>query len=134
MSPEAQRIAIAEALGWRVCNGYLIHPEGGTTSEQVASLRGIGAVTVERWLSAAMRTPYQEGIPDYVNDLNEIRNVEKLLTTEAKCGAYAGKLAGICEGGPDHPWRSVRNHIWHASAAQRAEALLMTLNLWKEAK
>jgi len=57
--------------------------------------------------------------PDYLNDLNAMHGAEKML----ECGeAYETELIRSCKDAP----------IWHATATQRAEAFLRTLNLWTE--
>jgi hypothetical protein len=65
-------------------------------------------------------------IPDYLNDLNAMHEAEKILThdqadsfTEFLWSQNADNVL-------------VDSYIWHATAAQRAEALLKALNLWKE--
>lgn len=102
MSPEAQRIAIAEACGWTAISRY----------------NGIG-------LSPSGR---HELIPDYLNDLNAIHEAEKIFLVGAveenwkRYDAYRKHL--------DEMVGSEDAHV--ATAAQRAEAFLRTLNLWTE--
>ena len=60
--------------------------------------------------------------PDYLNDLNAMHEAEKVLTNE-HWETYAGHLAELHQ-----PLASFR--FLHATAAQRAEAFLRTLNLW----
>jgi hypothetical protein len=83
MTPEAQRIAIAEACG----------------------LTG--------WQEA-------RALPNYLNDLNAMHEAEKYLTNEA-FEVYIGKLRKMF---------IARDNAHCATAAQRAEAFLRTLNLW----
>ena len=63
-----------------------------------------------------------QGIPNYFNDLNAMHEAEKVLFPkhEAKWAEYMSIVCG-------HSWRI----IWTATAAQRAEAFLRTLDLWK---
>ena len=63
-----------------------------------------------------------EGTPDYLNDLNAMHEAEKVLTDEQK-REYRICLFRLCD---CYAGREV-----HATAAQRAEAFLKTLNLWK---
>ena len=93
MSPEKQRIAIAEACGWR------------------KDKRGLG------WLTPSGE--YSE-LPDYLNDLNAMHEAEKRLRNQFNTveEAYWRNLA------------HVQPHPIYATAAQRAEAFLRTLNLW----
>jgi len=106
MTPEAQRIAIAEACGITVradlsgyCNDH----------------RGCADWNV---------------IPDYLSDLNTMHEAEKTLTP-AQCCIYDHVLADLRNWIPNE-----RAHVrlWHATASQRAEAFLRTLNLWDDNK
>ena len=102
MTTEAQQIAIAEACGYeRRLDGY--------------------------WREKGMVGSC--GIPDYLNDLNAMHEAEKFLDEMPNihgpgvgiCSAievYEDMLLGMC----DHPIR--------ATAAQRCEAFLKTLNKW----
>lgn len=112
MSPEAQRIAIAELRGWvRIIEkrGHLWQGE-----------RADGSVGL---------------IPDYLNDLNAIREAEKVLTEE-QLPEYGHQLAKLTVNMlPNAWWDQTADEvakIAHASAAKRAEALLRTLGLWEE--
>lgn len=111
MKPEEQRIAIAEACGWRFVYDYTYNlnspPEFTTISPEGRRFCGHH--------------------PDYLNDLNAMHEAEKVLPYE-KLYAYEDWLKdGNSSGG--HPAQLCH---WHASAAQRAEAFLRTLNLWKD--
>jgi len=105
MKKQEQRIAIAEACGWENINDLWIGNVSGTTS--------------------------RERVPDYLNDLNAMHEAEKVLddSWEAvpprQCGLYIGQL---CENNP----MISQYGLIHATAAQRAEAFLKTLNLWDE--
>lgn len=57
-------------------------------------------------------------LPDYLNDLNAIHEAEKLIMDESSIiyVEYLGQIS--CP--------------WHATAAQRAEALLKTIGKWEE--
>ena len=63
-----------------------------------------------------------EECPDYLNDLNAMHEAEKVLT-ESHQGTMIDFLV-IVE-------RQEGWNAFHATAAQRAEAFLKTLNLWK---
>lgn len=103
MNKEKQRIKIAEAVGWKKLKGF---SDSGwpllLTPPEKPNKEG-----------------YLEAIPDYLNDLSAVHEIEKLLTEEE---AYETELIRVCQATP----------IWHATAAQRAEAFLKTLNLWEE--
>jgi hypothetical protein len=59
---------------------------------------------------------YVDDLPDYLNDLNAMHEAEWFIMNELSV-EYVRNLEKI-------------SCIWHASAAQRAEAFLKTLNLW----
>lgn len=108
MSPEAQRIAIAEACGWKNARGYWgIPPEGGR------------------------RFPYSEhheedwrlkpflGLPDYLNDLNAMHEATQSLTKD-QLRWYRNLLIEMTG-----TFEAV-----DATAAQRAEAFLRAIGKW----
>ena len=106
MTPEQQRIAIADASGWRRIG-----------TEKNLPLYG--------WIEQG---PCEE-IPDYLNDLNAMHEAEKVLEADRATGKggwsdYNTWLQFISDrdGKPK----------WHATAAQRAEAALRTLGKWKD--
>lgn len=107
MSPEAQRIAIAEACGWTKVHYEAGHkpPYGNPPG------KGIG-----------------RSLPNYLNDLNAVHEAEMVLTEEQR-SIYCYHLL------PNKEQAFEREDVWigaHATSAQRAEAFLRTLNLWKE--
>ena len=66
-------------------------------------------------------------LPDYLNDLNAMYEAEKALSRQDK-REYAFQINGGCyTSGLDDTF-----NIVHATAAQRAEAFLKTLDLWKQ--
>jgi hypothetical protein len=64
----------------------------------------------------------QAMIPDYLNDLNAMHEAERTMGDPQLWDEYQSYLSD-----------AMRNIGWiyHATAAQRAEAFLKTLNLWK---
>lgn len=125
MKREAQQIAIAEACGTHQVvrlpfdNGTLTH----ITDEN-------GRIRTIRQIDDGPRNEIypRDWIPlaDYLNDLNAMHEAEKTLD-QMQARLYADHLA---ESAQDGAWASC--HMWHQSAAQRAEAFLRTLNLWTE--
>ena len=104
MTPEAQRIAIAEACGW------ILNPAKHTA-------KGLD------WLHVPSgNTAYNP--PNYLNDLNAMHEAEKVLN-EKQEDIMNSTLWDIMDG---------RKYLWHATASQRAEAFLRTIGKWKEAK
>lgn len=112
MKPEAQRIAIAEACGWKKCR-------------YVEGLRDVIGEPPAKW--KGYYAPGQEvaWAPDYLGDLNAMHEAEKMLT-EIQCAFYRQNLHEIITDIP------ASRYVWHATAAQRAEAFLRTLNRWTD--
>jgi len=104
MKPEEQRIALAKLRGFTNINStcWRGHLDG-----------------------------YERKIADYPNDLNAIHEIEMSLT-EDQLSDYGGRLRGkdnetVSLWSPEHCEIA---KVAIASASQRAEALLKTLNLW----
>jgi hypothetical protein len=108
MTEEKQRIAIAEFCGWKnIYIGGLFRdtPIGHDPSDRRARI-----------------------VPNYPRDLNAMHAAEKLLKDEprprighSEMTCYVAKLDEITGG-----------EGWHATAAQRAEALLRTIEKWED--
>ena len=71
-------------------------------------------------------------VPAYLSDLNAMHEAEKMLTSEMDCERYSEILTTIVNGFYSDPFRGVAGYLFHASATQRAEAFLRTLNLWTD--
>lgn len=107
MKPELQRIAIAEACGYR-------------KGENEPS-----------WWATPKGQPFKacsiKSLPDYLNDLNAMHEAEKAcLLSKGKDKAlwerYDNLLFSLCGGFARA----------HATAAQRAEAFLRTIGKWED--
>jgi hypothetical protein len=106
MTPEAQRIAIAEACGWRT------QPDSqGKRWEDTSALE-------DGWF-------YESELPDYLTDLNACAEFEATLTAEEYSAYHHVLVHDICA----HP-SSVRP--LSATAAQRCEAFLRTIGKWND--
>ena len=104
MTPEAQRIAIAEACGWRLWSSF----------------NGL-------WAPPNCVVEYDTDaypLPDYLNDLNAMHEAEKTLTFHQE----TDYIAHLMRQHKDNPM----TQGFMATAAQRAEAFLRTLNLWTD--
>ncbi len=66
-------------------------------------------------------------VPDYTRDLNAMHSAEQKLTRD-QCFQYGQELAAVLLRLAEPGY----NFTWHATAAQRCEALLRTLNLWRD--
>jgi hypothetical protein len=103
MNQQQQRIAIAEACGW-------------TQIEPCTCCDGVSR--------GYQPTPgaHKKHLPDYLNDLNAMREAENLVLRSAQQGRdYADALD---DGNGGH----------FATAAQRAEAFLRTIGKWEDDK
>lgn len=102
MNPEQQRIAIAEACEWKQI------PDG-------------------RW---KLDEKVEQFLPDYLNDLNAMHEAEKVLMDEQDL-EYSESLEQVVGARFNSNNGEDMRRLRSATAAQRAEAFLRTLNLWK---
>jgi hypothetical protein len=109
MNAIKQRIAIAEACGFS--------PKTDRHKPMWVTPDGRTLVTMP------------DHLPDYLNDLNAMHEAEKMLDARQLYN-YENELARLCNLTVATSMTSAFR--WHATAAQRAEAFLKTLNLWKE--
>jgi hypothetical protein len=106
MNPEAQRIAIAEACGYRnILKGGMVY-----LPDEVANCK-LGN---------------SKSVPDYLNDLNAMHEAEEVFG-EFGSEIWA-KYQRNLRGGDI---AALSGELCHATAAQRAEAFLRTLGLWE---
>lgn len=115
MTPEAQRIAIAEACGWKFNH-----------QRKTAIAPGIDCVEVEPGYAPDYPQPWEsfgnyDAVPDYLNDLNAMHEAEK--ASILRRDKYYGHLI-LVTGGEWWP-------LIHATAAKRAEAFLKTIGKWE---
>lgn len=107
MTPEQQRIKIAEACGWK------------------AVKRGKWFGRVVWWYRKGKVEIPESQLPDYLNDLNAMHEAEKFLTNDQWLD-YDLELMVVtnCDD-------IVQKKRISATAKQRAEAFRRTLNLWE---
>jgi len=115
MKPEQQRIAIAEACGWTRC----------VFVESIGLAKGMPGNNKPSYGT------YENGmaqLPDYLNDLNAMHEAEKTLNQNL-AAEYARMLTSTA-------WQSAQPTFapMTATAAQRAESFLRTINKWEETK
>ncbi len=116
MDPEQQRIAIAEACGWTKTLDSWFEPNGGAWA---------------RWVDrhgALDQIPDEQILPDYLHSLDAMHEAEKVLTEGQKM-TFRRWLSNGATMFHEHAEK-----VCHATAAQRAEAFLRTLNLWTPTK
>ena len=123
MSPEDQRIAIAQACGWTGPFQQEWIPDHGMEGESTYAFAGTDP-DGERW-----------PLPDYLGDLNASHEMEKALTPD-QFHDYRGSLWKITTAHlSDKPaaWIKAADRAYlTATAAQRAEAFLRATWLWTE--
>lgn len=113
MTPEQQRIAIAEACGWK----FRKNDDGSLSLFEPKFQLWIGLdddpSAIPEW--------YAFRLPNYINDLNAMREALRILTGTNR-GAFLFELR--CLAG-DY-------YAIDANAAQYAEAFLKTIGKWKD--
>ena len=120
MSPEKQRLLIAEACGWNVYT----NPQENSG---------------HRYSAPKGTSPFlgRHTLPDFLKDLNAMHEAEKCSAIRAVgyAFAYLPNLAVVVRRDAlPHQFddEDIRNACVFATAAQRAEAFLKTLGLWEE--
>lgn len=110
MNNEKQRIAIAEACGWKV---------------KRRDITGYNVWEPDAEFPAQLTNNIENKLPDYLNDLNAMHEAEKVLTSEKEAGYFLGLQKLIVPPYLRHFAPCIR-----ATAAQRAEAFLRTIGKW----
>ncbi len=110
MKKTDQRIAIAEACGW----------------DKESALRGFKTATRE--IDGRTYQQISEQLPDYLNDLNAMRKAVMTLDDKQLERFHDRLTAGVIG------WASYHKDwiVYRATAAQWAQAFLMTKGLWKD--
>ena len=131
MTPEQQRIAIAESCGWKM---HTVAKDDPYTCTHCG-------IHYSPMIWRAWEIPYlwcnknnETQPPNYLNDLNAMHDAEKVLFPVKVhdlhgpdlVKEYGAILQHLCCG---HPGGAIR-----ATASQRAEAFLRTIGKWEEAK
>ena len=109
MNNKEQRIAIATACGWK--HEYIF----GNGVDDYVYVDPSGKC----W------TDIPPHLPEYLTDLNAMHEAEKLLPDKDAYGIHLRRIVQQQSG-------EIYFKTFCATAAQRAEAFLRTLNLWKE--
>jgi hypothetical protein len=114
MTAEQQRIAIAEACGWKRIRKTSFGLMGNRPEDDLS-------LTSDDYL---MVCP----LPDYLNDLNSMHEAEQEILGNwadfsSRWHTYEQELKRLC---------GLRRHWLSATVSQRAEAFLKTLNLWNQ--
>lgn len=111
MKPEAQRITIAEACGWRL--------------DPMVSL-DMKEVAIMCWIRPGNSDWQTEKLPDYLNDLNAMHEAEKVLTPRQQLyyQVFLQKLIGLPKPGCFD--------LIHATAQQKAQAFLQAIGKYEQ--
>ena len=125
MTPEAQRIAIAEACGWKDISPCDTKRFDGTKSHVDYLGTPPPPRAARRWL------------PDYLNDLNAMHTVEMACANQLG-DSYAKWIRWAIHRDAQLETKNqvLRVATWRnycANAAQRAEAFLRTIGKWEGA-
>jgi hypothetical protein len=107
MTPEKQRIAIAEACGWK----------------WEARIKG----SIKVWNKPPLMVFYDSELPNYLTDLNAMHEAEKVLT-EKGVNTWWTYVDFINRHNLTPFGQST---AVHATAARRAEAFLRTIGKWE---
>jgi hypothetical protein len=135
VSPEKQRIAIAEACGWKK---EIFLPVSDCSEAEL--ILGYDEIT-EIWKSPNGQYVRDAFFPDYLSDLNAMHEAVMSLPSERRV-EYRKQLKYIVAprtkparaGGLVFMGDKEYDAWFNATAAQRAEAFLRTLNLWTDAQ
>ena len=109
MTPDEQRIEIAQACGWKYIKSK------------------------KRWNNPNGGHDYFSDLPDYINDLNAMHEAKQEIWRKEWGHRYTFNdyLAEIIKGRPVNRNEWNAETLIDATADQEAEAFLKTLNLWK---
>ena len=128
MSPDSQRIAIAEACGWRDIK-HTDHEDVDIGSRSIIYSSGLTGVPPE--------FIHQENrliIPDYLNDLNAMYVVEYKLLSGKIYELYYNQIAKLSPPCDSNTAQFAAFAVCNSTAAQRAKAFLRTLGKWEDDK
>ncbi len=126
VSPDAQRIAIAQIMEWKMQD----HPETRARTKTFTM--------PDKWIlnpSGELVFPYD--MPDFLSDLNACADMERKLT-QKQWRQYPIWLAKVIAGTQNQSRRSgtrifvPQAVLLSATAPQRCEAFLRTLDLWDD--
>lgn len=112
MTPEAQRIAIAGALGWKGMN---------FATNNVTDPKGY-----KQFYNSCLKS-WEDFVPDYLQDLNAMYEAEKTLN-EVDRVTYFRQLETVVD---RDAGKVIAFAVGDATSAQRAEAFLRVKGLWR---
>lgn len=121
MNPDQQRIAIAEACGWK----HRLATDENPVIRHGMRLPCTFGDPIEAFWHDSVKGVYS-GPPDYLNDLNAMDEAENFMKTwsESDSQAYRDYISVLRALVPGYPES--------ATASQRAEAFLRTIGKWPD--
>lgn len=121
MNEDEQRIALAEFCGFEFHGADC---DGKKETKRFRRKQNFG-----QWVTCDF-----EQLPDFLNDLNATAEAEEVLMKQPDyqlCNKYSGLVDDIvCRDTPCDD--AIGIEFLHATARQRAEALLKTIGKWKD--
>jgi len=117
MTPEAQRIAIAESCGWKCCE-----PKPQAKNSPYA-----------RWVNKADDIREFRNVPNYGNSLDALREAVRKLTGDQR-SEFCEQLVDVLKRDSMTAAYIDDFDMLTATAEQQAEALLRTLGLWEDGR
>jgi hypothetical protein len=142
MTPEQQRIKIAEACGWR---GIIEYKKPVYTTDCVGmpsyhEKTFIGHAPYVEIGNPKRDDPRKTSIPDYLNDLNAVHGAKKAIIASGQITKtkYLNRLRDTISRREEVPTNSVGQklvsdyHLADATPSEICETLLKTLNLWED--
>lgn len=128
MSPEKQRIAIAEACGWK-------HVQGEEPTYGGKFMQSVWISPSRKRHGTNWRKKDALGLPDYLSDLNAIHEAKlECLNSPNLQDSFACSLAAIMDG-RSIDYGTCQIHcstaILFATAAQQSKALLRAIGKWE---
>lgn len=122
MSPQEQRIAIAEVVGWMA---IVHHPEQRLSESGYKMKGGLWGTSPERTLKE---------VPNYLSDLNAMHEAVNKLKPDKMdefCNCLIYDVVRRYAVDTDGTVKDAGFSVINATAAQRAEAFLRTVGRWK---
>lgn len=130
MSPEQQRIKIAEACGWTDCNWYEDNAGPGFWNGYPPTV--IGVDKSGDW--QAVKAQHHKPLPNYTASLDAMAEAEKVLTDEEWVD-YCAELVNRAPTFPQYGLGSGTDkarRLASATAARKAEAFLRAKSPWQD--
>lgn len=128
MSPEEQRIAIAKACGVQtIAYTFYYSSHGGRDRWHIEETKSEAEFYRDLMHGDDLIEVLHPRVPDYLDDLNAMHEAEAMIPAEK----WLEFDRHVSNTSPTEYQTNWINRMYRATASQRAEAFLRTLNLWK---